>query len=113
MASRTGADDSLAKEKRVKKSKEIFLSFISDEKTEFEVRDPDTLELKYTGTIDPKGNDHFCSCPSHKFGMKFEDPDVTDNKETSLYYSEHGYTFRCKHLMKAWETRQESLNANS
>lgn len=82
------------KNKRIKKSKSVDVRFHT--KNHFKVYDGSTV--KYIGVITEDGIFNACSCPSFKFGMDYmEKPQCF----TSIYFSEHGHTFQCKHIIAA------------
>ena len=59
-------------------------------------------ETRYKGKVSRNRQDDFCECPSFEYG------------DTPTYKAEHGYNFRCKHLICAADTlikRLEGVNA--
>jgi len=56
----------------------------------------DGKKVKYHVKIDSNGIFSACSCPSFKFGMAYmKKPQCF----ASIYFSEHGHTFNCKHII--------------
>jgi len=105
MTSRENKDNPIFEEKRKEAAKGVVIEFTDgDDKLMFNVMD-DNHTAKYKGKLDPDGNNHFCACDSYFYGMKYVDD--ADGKPESQYLAEHGHTFRCKHIMKAWEERSK------
>ena len=98
MTSRENKDTATQLEKRISKSKEVKIVFV--EPQVFNVVD-DEGAIKYFGTLsDNKAGDE-CSCPSHTYGMKYEDVTETNLKGESRYLAENGIAFQCKHIIGA------------
>ena len=108
MTSSENKDTFTQLEKRITKSKEVKIVFV--EPQVFNVVDEEGA-IKYFGVLtDNKVNDE-CSCPSHTYGMKFEEVTETNLKGESRYLAENGFAFMCKHLLAARAIRYgESAN---
>lgn len=88
------------KNRRIKKSKLVDVRFYT--KNHFKV--VDGIKVKYCGVITTNGIFNACSCPSFKFGMDY----MKDAKcLASNYFSEHGHTFHCKHIIAAIVKKDE------
>lgn len=104
----------VSEEKRISKSKQVWIQFSeSDGKIDkFNVLD-EQGNIKYFGQIEsqePKESDK-CSCPSYTYGMRY-DKIGEDYKGESDYLREHGYSFQCKHIIKARLQRYEVPNVS-
>lgn len=82
------------KNRRIKKSKLVDVRFY--DKTHFKVYDGD--KVKYIGHIPDSGIWDSCSCPAFYFGMEYA---ICPPCFVSIYFSEHGHTFQCKHIIAA------------
>ena len=88
------------KNKRIIKSKSVDVRFYDE--SHFKVYDGE--KLKYIGHITTDNIWNACSCPSYKFGMAYmEKPQCF----ASIYFSEHGHTFQCKHIIAAIVKKEE------
>lgn len=91
----------LSEEKRKSKSKDVMIQFIDETFTKFNVLNEEG-NIKYFGLLksETPHEEDSCSCPSFTFGMQY-DKIENEYKGESNYLREHGYSFSCKHILKA------------